>query len=45
LKTASTAKVRLVSGKPEGGGLPDLAGKATAAHDVLEIPASFGIYY
>ena len=31
-----------VSGKPEGGGLPDLAGKATASHDVLEIPAAFG---
>lgn len=33
-----------VSGKPEGGGLPDLAGKATAVHDVLEIPANFGTY-
>jgi hypothetical protein len=31
-----------VSGKPEGGGLPHLAGKATAAHDVMEIPANFG---
>jgi hypothetical protein len=31
-----------VSGKPEGGRLPDLAGKGTAAHDVLEIPAAFG---
>ena len=31
-----------VSGKPEGGGLPDLAGKATAAHDVLEFPAASG---
>ena len=31
-----------VSGKPEGGGLPDLAGKGTAAHDVLEIPAGPG---
>ena len=37
-------RLHLVSGKPEGGGLPDLAGKATAAHDVLEIPASFGTY-
>jgi N-acetylneuraminic acid mutarotase len=33
-----------VSGKPEGGGLPDLGGKATAAHDVLEIPATIGTY-
>ena len=38
-------RIHFVSGKAEGGGLPDLAGKATAAHDVLEIPASFGLYY
>jgi Kelch motif protein len=31
-----------VSGKAEGGGLPDLAGKPTASHDVLEIPENFG---
>ncbi len=31
-----------VSGKPEGGGLPDLGGKATVSHDVLEIPAAGG---
>jgi N-acetylneuraminic acid mutarotase len=31
-----------VSGKPEGGGLPDLAGKGIAAHDVMEIPANLG---
>jgi N-acetylneuraminic acid mutarotase len=35
-------RLHTVSGKPEGGGLPDLAGKGTAAHDVLEIPAGFG---
>jgi N-acetylneuraminic acid mutarotase len=35
-------RLHLVSGKPEGGGLPDLAPKATAVHDVLEIPAGFG---
>ncbi|MBI4887909.1 MAG: hypothetical protein HY824_12510 [Acidobacteria bacterium] len=35
-------RLHLVSGKPEGGGLPDLNPKATAAHDVLEIPANFG---
>ena len=38
-------RIHFVSGKAEGGGLPDLAGKATSAHDVLEIPASFGLYY
>jgi hypothetical protein len=36
-------KLHLVSGKMEGGGAPDMAGTlhpyATAAHDVLEIPA------
>ena len=37
-------RLHTVSGKPEGGGLPDLAGKGTAAHDVLEIPANFGTY-
>ena len=35
-------RLHTVSGKPEGGGLPDLGGKATAQHDVLEIPASSG---
>ena len=35
-------RLHLVSGKPEGGGLPDLAPKATAVHDVLEIPAGLG---
>jgi N-acetylneuraminic acid mutarotase len=35
-------RLHLVSGKPEGGGLPDLTFKGTAAHDVLEIPANFG---
>ena len=35
-------KFHLVSGKPEGGGLSDLAGKGLPAHDVLEIPANFG---
>jgi N-acetylneuraminic acid mutarotase len=35
-------RLHTVSGKPEGGWLPDLAGKGTAAHDVLEIPAGFG---
>lgn len=34
-------RLHLVSGKPKSGGLPDLAGRATEAHDVLEIPASF----
>src|SRR6266850_2346130 len=35
-------RFHLVSGKPEGGGLPDLAGKGLPVHDVLEIPANFG---
>jgi N-acetylneuraminic acid mutarotase len=35
-------KFHLVSGKPEGGTLPDLAGKGLPVHDVLEIPANFG---
>jgi hypothetical protein len=35
-------KFHLVSGKPEGGSLPDLAGKGLPVHDVLEIPANFG---
>ena len=35
-------RFHLVSGKPEGGSLPDLAGKGLPVHDVLEIPASFG---
>ena len=35
-------RFHLVSGKPEGGTLPDLAGKGLPVHDVLEIPANFG---
>jgi hypothetical protein len=35
-------RFHLVSGKPEGGSLPDLAFKGLPAHDVLEIPTSFG---
>ena len=32
-------KFHTVSGKMEGGGLPDLPGKATADHSVMEMPA------
>jgi N-acetylneuraminic acid mutarotase len=35
-------RFHLVSGKPEGGSLPDLAGKGLPVHDVMEIPATFG---
>ena len=33
-------KLHTVSGKMEGGGLPDLPGKATADHSVMEMPAA-----
>jgi hypothetical protein len=33
-------KFHTVSGKMEGGGLPDLPGKATADHSVMEMPTS-----
>ena len=36
------SRLHTVSGKPEGGGLPDLAGKATAAHDVLDLASMSG---
>ena len=35
-------KFHMISGKPEGGGLPDLAGKATSFHDVMEFPPNYG---
>ena len=35
-------KFHTVSGKMEGGGLPDLPGKATADHSVMEFPATSG---
>ena len=35
-------RLHLVSGKPEGGGLPDLTFKGVPNHDVLEIPANYG---
>jgi N-acetylneuraminic acid mutarotase len=37
-------KFHLVSGKPEGGGLPDLAFKGLPAHDVLTIPDNLSTY-